>query len=243
MQLRAGGEGMKGRSRLAVAVAVVAALAVVVTTAVAGGGKEIREHLTGYQEDPLALSTPGKGTLQARIDQFRRPDLLPARLRGPRGLGHAGPHPLRWPRAERRHRGVPVLQPASSPPAPRPVRRPTGTVSGTLEAADVIGPAGQGIDPGEFGELVDAIRAGVTYANVHSTKYPGGEIRAQLDKRHPGATTTDPGQRSATRRCGRGTVEAGAVPSSLAARVGRCPATRSRRPAPRFTRSVWPRVI
>ena len=49
----------------------------------------------------------------------------------------------------------------------------------------MIGPAGQGIDPGEFGELLDAVRAGVTYANVHSTKYPGGEIRAQLDKRHP----------------------------------------------------------
>ncbi len=29
-------------------------------------------------------------------------------------------------------------------------------------------------------ELVRAIRAGVTYANVHSTKWPGGELRLQL---------------------------------------------------------------
>ena len=54
------------------------------------------------------------------------------------------------------------------------------TVAGTIRAADVVGPTAQGIEPGEFAELVAAVRAGVTYVNVHSTKYPGGEIRAQL---------------------------------------------------------------
>ena len=48
----------------------------------------------------------------------------------------------------------------------------------------MIGPAGQGIDPGEFDELVDAIRAGATYANVHTEKYLGGEVRAQLERGH-----------------------------------------------------------
>ena len=48
----------------------------------------------------------------------------------------------------------------------------------------MIGPAGQGIDPGEYGELLRAIRAGATYANVHSSKYATGEIRAQLNERH-----------------------------------------------------------
>jgi hypothetical protein len=33
---------------------------------------------------------------------------------------------------------------------------------------------------GEFAEVLDAIRGKAAYANVHSTKYPGGEIRAQL---------------------------------------------------------------
>jgi hypothetical protein len=56
-------------------------------------------------------------------------------------------------------------------------------VTGTLRPQDVVGPAGQGIDPGEFGELVQAMRSGVTYANVHSSKYQGGEIRAQLRTR------------------------------------------------------------
>ena len=56
------------------------------------------------------------------------------------------------------------------------------TITGTIVPADVIGPAAQGIDPGQFDELVDAMRAGATYANVHTEKYLGGEVRAQLDR-------------------------------------------------------------
>ena len=55
-------------------------------------------------------------------------------------------------------------------------------MTGTIRPADVIGPADQGIAAGEFTELLDAIRHGVTYVNVHSEKYPGGEIRAQLEE-------------------------------------------------------------
>ena len=55
-----------------------------------------------------------------------------------------------------------------------------GTVSGTITAADVVGPAAQGIAAGEFGELLRAIDAGVTYVNVHTDKHPGGEIRGQV---------------------------------------------------------------
>jgi hypothetical protein len=35
--------------------------------------------------------------------------------------------------------------------------------------------------PGEFAELVAAIRAGRAYANVHSDKVPAGEIRGQIN--------------------------------------------------------------
>ena len=45
----------------------------------------------------------------------------------------------------------------------------------------MVGLAGQGISPGELDELLRALKSGVTYANVHSTKFPGGEVRAQID--------------------------------------------------------------
>ena len=63
----------------------------------------------------------------------------------------------------------------------RPPCTPTsGSFSGTITMADVIGPTGQGIAPGEFAELLRALRAGKTYVNVHTDKHPGGEIRGQI---------------------------------------------------------------
>lgn len=53
-------------------------------------------------------------------------------------------------------------------------------MQGTLTAANVIGPAGQGVATGEFAELVAAMRGGVAYINVHSSTFPGGEVRGQL---------------------------------------------------------------
>jgi hypothetical protein len=47
-------------------------------------------------------------------------------------------------------------------------------------AADVIGPVPQGVNPGEFDKLVQAIEAGKAYVNVHSSRFPNGEIRGQI---------------------------------------------------------------
>jgi hypothetical protein len=58
---------------------------------------------------------------------------------------------------------------------------PSDTITGTIDPADVIGPANQGIESGSFAELVSAMRAGATYANVHSTRWPMGEIRGQIN--------------------------------------------------------------
>lgn len=75
-----------------------------------------------------------------------------------------------------------------APPAgvPAPPACPAGTgpdfvsVSGTLTAANITPIAAQGIAAGEFEEVVDALKAQVTYVNVHTTGFPSGEIRGQL---------------------------------------------------------------
>lgn len=61
---------------------------------------------------------------------------------------------------------------------------PGGTVEGTITPAQVLAQTAQGIAAGEFDELVRAIRAGATYANVHSTLFPPGEIRGQIPGSH-----------------------------------------------------------
>lgn len=55
-----------------------------------------------------------------------------------------------------------------------------GVIEGVITAADVVGPILQGIEAGAFSELLAAIRAGKTYVNIHSSKWPAGEIRSQI---------------------------------------------------------------
>jgi CHRD domain len=66
---------------------------------------------------------------------------------------------------------------------------PPATITGTIMAADVSPnikatemARTQGINTGEFDELLRAIRAGATYANVHSKMWPAGEVRGQIDQ-------------------------------------------------------------
>jgi hypothetical protein len=62
-----------------------------------------------------------------------------------------------------------------------------GTVMGTFTKANVVGPAAQGITGGaggttdaEFAQLIGAMKAQHTYANVHSSICPPGEVRGQI---------------------------------------------------------------
>jgi hypothetical protein len=58
----------------------------------------------------------------------------------------------------------------------------SGTVSGTATAANVVGPTAQGYNAGDLAAVERAIKAGVTYANMHTAKFPGGEIRGQIGR-------------------------------------------------------------
>jgi hypothetical protein len=56
----------------------------------------------------------------------------------------------------------------------------TGSITGSVIASDVIGIPAQGIAPGDLAAVLTMMRAGLTYANMHTPLHPGGEIRGQL---------------------------------------------------------------
>ena len=171
---------MHVRVKLAGAVAAAGALTIAATTAVAGDGNKIREHLTGYEEVP-AISTAASGDFRATLRASQGEiayrlsytalsgDVTQAHIHFGQMSVNGGISAFLCSNLGNGPAGT-----QACPPGP-------ATVEGTIRPADIVGPADQGIAPGEFGELVDAIRAGVTYANVHSTTFGGGEIRAQLN--------------------------------------------------------------
>jgi hypothetical protein len=166
---------------VAVTVAGSAAMAVGEDTDDAQGG--LRVVLTGYQEDPLVISTTGNGTLRARVDAAA--GTITYRLTYTALVG--APTQAHLHLGGRHQSGgvmVFLCSNLGNAPAGTPACPPApGVVTGTLTAASMVGgAAAQGVAPGEFAELVAAIRAGTVYANVHSTQWPGGEIRGQLGR-------------------------------------------------------------
>lgn len=136
------------------------------------GGKA-RATLSGYEETP-SVSTVAKGRFRAEIDG----DSLDYRLTytGIEGGTVLAAHIHFGQRHTAGGVSAFLCGGGDKPACPTP----GGTVEGTIDAADVVGPAGQGILAGQLNELVRAIRAGATYVNVHSTTFPAGEIRGQV---------------------------------------------------------------
>jgi hypothetical protein len=147
----------------------------------------VHATLVGYNEvaappNVSTLSTPSSGRLWAEIDEdsgvinfvLTYQDLTTPPLFAHIHLGQ-------------RHTagGVMVFLcgGGSKPACPAPVSPGVPVeVRGSIIASDVIGPTAQGIDAGQFDKVLAAIRAGAAYANVHTTKYPTGEIRGQVSR-------------------------------------------------------------
>ena len=58
----------------------------------------------------------------------------------------------------------------------------SGTITGTITAANVTGPTTQGIDIGDLDSALEAVRAGLGYVNMHTVNFGGGEIRGQIKR-------------------------------------------------------------
>ena len=62
----------------------------------------------------------------------------------------------------------------------------SGSITGTTTAADIIAlntpgaTTDQALDQHDFAGFLRALAAGSAYANMHTTRFPGGEIRGQI---------------------------------------------------------------
>lgn len=175
---------------------IIGIVAVVLAATAAGlafrgpGNPLFREALNGLKEAAAPISTTGTGTFRATVSKDETEinyeltfdnlegDVLQAHIHigHPQGSGGI----VLW-LCETAGVQSPVdTTPDCTQNDPGDLR--SGRVTGTLTAADVRAQTANGIaGPAEWAEVLNLIRGGRTYANVHSTKFTGGEIRAQLD--------------------------------------------------------------
>lgn len=136
-------------------------------------------NMIGWGEVP-ALNTPGHATLALNVtDTTITFKLDYANLTGPPAAAHihVGQQGVNG--------GVSVFFCGGGGKPACPASN-SGSVSGTISAADVVGPTAQGYAVGDIAPVIAALRGGVTYANMHTAKFPGGEIRGQIVHGHGG---------------------------------------------------------
>ena len=140
--------------------------------------RHFKAQLNGYQETP-AVSSTGFGTFRAKLVEPTRLHYV-FRYEGLEGGTSLFAHVHFGERAVAG--GVSFFlcggggHPAACPNV-------SGTVEGDVTPADVIGPNGQGIEPGSFAEILKGMQTGNAYANIHTTRWPAGEIRGQINDR------------------------------------------------------------
>ena len=143
----------------------------------AGSARHFRAYLVGVEETP-AIFTAGSGIFTAKVakdDTQMDFELTYENLSGPPAVAHV----------HFGQRGVAggvsffLCGGGGKPACPAST---SGTVTGTVVAADVVGPTAQGILAGDLPAILQMIRAGYGYANMHTAAHPAGEIRGQLGR-------------------------------------------------------------
>ncbi len=165
------------RLRYAVAVALVLSLAGASLALASGGdkkgGTQFRANMIPYSEVP-SLNSTGHADLELTVtDTTITFKLDYADLTGPPLFSHIHVGQVGV------NGGVSVFFCGGGGKPACPASN-SGSVSGSIVAADVVGPTAQGFNAGDITPLIAALKAGVTYANMHTAKFPAGEIRGQV---------------------------------------------------------------
>lgn len=138
----------------------------------AGSNGSFSTHLSGDEEVPptetraqgqaiFMLSKDGQ-TLYYKLIAANIENILQAHI-------HVAPEGVNGPI-------VAWLYPSAPPPVLIPDRFNGVLAQGAITAANLVGPfAGHPLS-----DLIAAMEAGNTYVNIHTTQYPGGEIRGQI---------------------------------------------------------------
>ncbi len=167
-------------NRYLLAVASLATLLLV--SSARANAQEFHAKLAGFNEVPAAILSEAQGTLKLDLDPAAKTLTYTLTY----SAGFSSPILFAHIHFGKVHvaGGVIVFLctnmggPAGTlacPPAP-------GTVSGMIHSADVIGPSGQGISPGDFDGLEDALTSNTAYVNIHTTTHPPGEIRGEIHR-------------------------------------------------------------
>lgn len=147
-------------------------------------GSVLHAHLRGFQEVPV-VSTVATGEFRGVVNPGDTSIAFEFSYSGIQGkVTQAHIHV-----GQRSVNGGIVIWFCQTTTSPGPAGTPTctegsGHFTGTITSANVVAPTGantsQQIGNGDFAKVLEAIRAGKAYANVHSDLSPGGEIRGQI---------------------------------------------------------------
>ena len=175
------------------------------TAGSAQDNRRVRTDLSGFNEiiGPAlglgSLFSTGKGQLTLKIDKQNReityeltyefPDAAATPIVGTQFVDQAHLHfgqkhttgSINVWLCQSADNPAPAAVAASTPTCPSP----SGTVAGSITPAKVLALASQGFpgDEAGFDALLAALRSDAIYANVHTDRFPPGEIRGQVGDR------------------------------------------------------------
>ena len=143
---------------------------------------EFSAKLVGFEETPAAIFSNGSGKLDLNLNKSARTitfKLTYSGLSAPATQAHI--------HFGKRHvsGGITVFfctNLNNGPAGTQPCPANGGTVTGTIVGGNVLAIAAQGMPAGDFDALVTLLETKTAYANVHTTTFPTGEIRGQIQR-------------------------------------------------------------